>query len=68
MTTSFNHLRSLGVEKLVHKAREAGLDNAGNIRHSELIFELMRLLTDRGQPLIGEGVLDILSDGFGFLR
>ena len=68
MSVNLTNLRSLPIEELVQQAREAGLDNAGNLRVCDLIFELTRTLTSNGRVIFGDGILEILSDGFGFLR
>lgn len=68
MPINITNLRAKSIDELVDQARYAGLDNAGNLRHADLIFELTRAKTERGELIIGDGILEILSDGFGFLR
>ena len=67
----FNDLKSIRnqpIVELVDKARSHGIDNAGNMRKSDLVFELICIATSKGKTIRGEGVLDIPSEGFGFLR
>jgi len=68
MSINITHFRNLPIEELVQEAQALGIDNAGNFRPSELIFELVCMKVDRGDGIIGSGILEILSDGFGFLR
>ena len=60
--------RKLSIEALVSEAKKLGIDNAGNMRRSDLVFEIVCKSTSRGKTISGEGILEILSDGFGFLR
>jgi transcription termination factor Rho len=68
MSINITHFRSLPIEELVQEAQALGIDNAGNFRPSELVFELVCHKVNRGDGIIGNGILEILSDGFGFLR
>jgi transcription termination factor Rho len=61
-------LRARRIPDLVVAARDLGIDNAASLRKQELIFEIVRRQASPGQGLPGEGVLEILPDGFGFLR
>ena len=58
-------VRGEGREKLAH---EFGIEGAGNMRKQELIFALLQAQSERGGVIYGEGVLETLPDGFGFLR
>jgi len=68
MSINITQFRDLPIEELVREAQSLGIDNAGNFRPSELIFELVCRKVNRGDGIIGCGILEILSDGFGFLR
>ena len=68
MSNDLKNIRKQSIEELVLKARSYGIDNAGNMRKSDLIFELICAMTSQGKTIRGEGVLEILSEGFGFLR
>jgi len=49
-------------------AREMGLDNVGRSRKQEVIAAIVRKQSKSGEDIYGEGTLEILQDGFGFLR
>jgi transcription termination factor Rho len=61
-------LRELGIEELSKKANDAGIDNAATLKKHELIFALLTKHAKNDEAIYGEGVLEILPDGFGFLR
>ncbi len=65
------HLKDLKQKKmaeLVKVAVDAGVENAPNMRKQELIFALLQATADKDEAIYGEGVLETLPDGFGFLR
>lgn len=65
------HLQELKAKRtsdLVKMAREANIEGASNMRKQELIFEILTSLSDQDEAIYGEGVLETLPDGFGFLR
>lgn len=68
MSIQLSSLRTQALPELVHEAQENGIDNAGNLQPSELIFELVRLHSSKTDAIIGDGFLEVLPDGFGFLR
>ena len=68
MSISLNTIRKQSIEELVQQARAHGIDNAGNMRKSDLIFSLICAATSRGKTIFGDGILEILGEGFGFLR
>ncbi len=61
-------LQRLELGELQALAARHGLPNAGALRQPELVFELMKFLVREDGLAYGEGVLEILPDGFGFLR
>ncbi len=61
-------LRKLTIPKLQVIAKNLKVDGVSNLRKEELIFKIMESQTKREGLLFGEGVLEILPDGFGFLR
>lgn len=61
-------LKKLKNEEVVRLAENLGVDNAASKRSQELFFEILRKLTERNEPVTGGGTLQILPDGFGFLR
>jgi len=61
-------LKVLHISKLLEMAEAEGIDNAHRMRKQELIFALLKDKSKKGETVFGEGVLEVLSDGFGFLR
>jgi len=59
-------LQLLTVEELQKNARELGIEVASTLKKHEVIFEILKKNADAN--IVGEGVLEILPDGFGFLR
>ena len=53
--------------ELVSFAEEKGVENAGTMRKQELMFAVLEQLAIQETDIIGEGVVEILSDGLGFL-
>ena len=49
-------------------AREMGLENMARSRKQDIIFALLKKHAKSGEDIWGDGVLEILQDGFGFLR
>ncbi|NCF77761.1 MAG: transcription termination factor Rho [Proteobacteria bacterium] len=61
-------LKRKPVAELLDTAREMGLENVGRSRKQEVIAAIVRKLSKNGEDIYGEGTLEILQDGFGFLR
>jgi transcription termination factor Rho len=61
-------LKRKPVGDLVDMAREMGLENIARQRKQEVIATIVRKLAKDGEDIYGEGTLEILQDGFGFLR
>jgi len=61
-------LRKLTIPELQNIAKEMKVNGVSNLRKEELIYKIMESQTQRDNLLVGEGVLEILPDGFGFLR
>ena len=49
-------------------AEELEIENASTMRKGEMMFQILRERADEGWEISGEGVLEVLQDGFGFLR
>jgi transcription termination factor Rho len=70
-TTGFMNLSELkrrSPAELLEYAEELGIENASTLRKPDLVFATLKRLAESGVPIYGEGVLEILQDGFGFLR
>jgi transcription termination factor Rho len=63
-----NDLREKPIKDLYTLASEAKIDNASTLKKHEVIFSLLTTHAKNGEQIFGEGVLEILPDGFGFLR
>ncbi|HNU18815.1 MAG TPA: transcription termination factor Rho [Hydrogenophilus thermoluteolus] len=63
-----SELKTLHVSELLTLASETGIENANRLRKHELVFAILKQRAKRGEPIYGGGVLEILPDGFGFLR
>lgn len=53
---------------LLAYAEELEIENAGNMRKQELMFAILKMLAENDVTIYGSGVLEVLQDGFGFLR
>ena len=56
------------VSELVEMAGQAELEGANRLRKQELIFALLKHQAKKGEAIFGDGTLEVLQDGFGFLR
>jgi transcription termination factor Rho len=61
-------LKQKSIGELNDLARSLKIDGAPNLRKQELIFSILQGQSDKNGVIFGEGVLETLSDGFGFLR
>lgn len=61
-------LKQKSISDLSDLARSLKIDGAANLRKQELIFAILQGQTEKNGFIFGEGVLETLSDGFGFLR
>src|SRR6266849_10079131 len=61
-------LKQRNITELNEVARELKIDGAANLRKQELIFAILQAQTEKNGVIYGEGVLETLPDGFGFLR
>jgi transcription termination factor Rho len=63
-----NSLYKMDNQQLLAAAKELGLEGSTSLRKQELIFEVMKAQSERSGLVFAEGVLQILQDGYGFLR
>ncbi|PLC49176.1 transcription termination factor Rho [Pollutimonas subterranea] len=61
-------LKAQHVSKLLEMAAALDIDNASRLRKQELMFAIMKRHAKQGEQIFGDGVLEVLPDGFGFLR
>ncbi len=65
---NLTELKQLPASKLVTLSEELGLDGLARSRKQDVIFEILKAHARKGEDIYGDGVLEILQDGFGFLR
>ncbi|MEN9373316.1 MAG: hypothetical protein RIR79_868 [Pseudomonadota bacterium] len=63
-----NELKALHVSEVLKQAEELDIENTGRMRKQELMFAIIKKRARTGEQIIADGVLEILPDGFGFLR
>ncbi len=71
MTVKEIHLQDLKKKSpadLLAFAEELEVENASNLRKQDMMFSILKQLSDDEVPIVGVGVLEVLQDGFGFLR
>ena len=61
-------LKTKSAQELLDIAKESGLDNIARSRKQDIIFSILKRHAKSGEDIHGDGVLEILQDGFGFLR
>ena len=61
-------LKKLKINQLTQMAKELSIEGASGMPKQDLIFSLLQAQSERNGLIYGEGVLEILPDGFGFLR
>ena len=63
-----NELKSKNPSDLLLYAESLEVENASNLRKQDMMFACLKKLADNDVSIYGEGVLEVLADGFGFLR
>ncbi len=63
-----SELTSQHVTQLVDYALAEGIENANRMRKQELLFAILKHIAKKGEAIYGDGVLEVMPDGFGFLR
>src|SRR3990172_2291157 len=66
--TKLHDLKEKSPAELLALAEKLEVENASALRKQELMFAILKNLAARGVDIIGEGVVEVLQDGFGFLR
>ncbi|MCW8999615.1 MAG: Rho termination factor N-terminal domain-containing protein, partial [Kangiellaceae bacterium] len=62
---NLTEIKQLSAAKLSEMAKEAGLDDAARMRKQDIIFAILKNHAKSGEDIFGDGVLEILPDGFG---
>jgi len=65
---NLTELKQMPISKLLEIAEEMGLEGAARSRKQDVIFSILKAHAKSGESIFGNGVLEILQDGFGFLR
>ena len=65
---NIQELKKKSSEHLITQAEELGIENASTLRKQEILFAILKKLAEKGEEITGGGVLQLLQDGFGFLR
>ncbi len=65
---NIQELKEKSSEKLITEAEQLGIENASTLRRQEIYFAILKKLAEKGEEITGGGVLQLLQDGFGFLR
>jgi transcription termination factor Rho len=63
-----SELKAQHVSQLLEMAASLEIDNANRLRKQELMFAILKKRAKNGEQIYGDGVLEVLPDGFGFLR
>lgn len=65
---NFSKLKQYPIGELVNIAQEMGIENTARMRKQDIIFAILKSQAQKGEDIQGDGVVEILPDGFGFLR
>ena len=65
---NLTELKNMPASELVELAQSMGLENLARSRKQDIIFSILKEHAKAGENIFGEGILEILQDGFGFLR
>ena len=65
---NLTELKQKPAQELLTMARELGVENPGRNRKQDVIFSILKKQSKNGEDIYGDGILEILQDGFGFLR
>ena len=65
---NLKELKAKPPAELLNYAEDLRIENASSLRKQEMMFAILKQLAENDQPIFGDGVLEVLQDGFGFLR
>src|SRR5512147_2868534 len=65
---NLKELKAKPPAELLNYAEELRIENASSLRKQEMMFAILKQLAENEMPIFGDGVLEVLQDGFGFLR
>jgi len=67
-TMKLQELKNKKPADLLAFAEELEIENASSMRKQDMLFAILKELAERDVEILGQGVVEILQDGFGFLR
>ena len=65
---NIQELKKKSSEQLISEAEKLGIENASTLRKQEILFSILKKFAEKSEEITGSGVLQLLQDGFGFLR
>lgn len=65
---NLRELKKLPIVDLASMAQDMGVENTSGKRRQDILFSMLKLHASKGEDILGGGVLQVLPDGFGFLR
>ena len=65
---NLQELKSKTPSELISKAEKLGVENPSTLRKQEILFSILKKLAQNNEQIAATGVLEVLQDGFGFLR
>ena len=65
---NIEELKKKSSEELIKKAEDLTIENPSTLRKQEILFAILKKLSENNEEITGGGVLEVLQDGFGFLR
>ena len=65
---NLQELKSKNPEELLKQADKLGIENPSSLRKQDLMFSILKTIAEEGTAITGIGVIEIMQDGFGFLR
>ena len=65
---NIQELKLKSSEQLITQAEELGIENASTLRKQEILFAILKKLAEKNEQITATGVLEVLQDGFGFLK
>lgn len=68
MSINVQVLKGMGITQLIKYAQDIGLTSVSSLKKQEIIFKILESQSERNIEIYGEGILERLPDGFGFLR
>ena len=65
---NLTELKNTPIARLVEMCEQNNIENTARMSKKDIIFQLLKFCSKNGEDIFGEGVIEILPDGFGFLR